>query len=113
MDEEDLVKERLRCKQKEEEVIKRTKHEGKRITELTRAEKNREWRMKKEQEFSEPNWRKVEERVRAELNCPCCDKEMAPPWKIFQCRDGHVICGECWDQRNIKVIYFEKLSYNS
>ena len=68
MDEEDLVKERLRCKQKEEEVIKRTKHEGKRICQLTRAEKNREWRMKKEQEVSEPNWRKVEERVWSELN---------------------------------------------
>ena len=113
MDEEDLVKERLRCKQKEEEVTKRSTQESKRITELTRAEKNREWRMKKEKEVSEPNWRKVEERVRAELNCPCCGKEMAPPWKIFQCRDGHVICEECWDQRNIKVIYLNKLLSNS
>ena len=85
MDEEDLVKDRLRSKQKEEEVAKRTKLDDKRITELTRAEKNREWRMKKENEVSETNWRKVEDSVRKELNCPCCGLEMAPPWKIFQC----------------------------
>ena len=67
MDEEDLVKDRIRSKQKEEEVAKRTKLDDKRITELTRAEKNREWRMKKENEVSETNWRKVEDRVRKEL----------------------------------------------
>jgi hypothetical protein len=41
MDEEDLVKDRLRSKQKEEEVAKRTKLDDKIITELTRAEKQR------------------------------------------------------------------------
>ena len=105
MDEEDLVKDRLRSKQKEEEQIKRFKQDEKKRSELTRAEKNKEWRMKKGQERSELNWRKIEANVRTELNCPSCRVEMAPPWRIFQCRDGHVICEECWNQADPKVIY--------
>jgi len=103
MDEEDLVKEKVRCKQKEDEVSKRMREDSKKISEMTRTEKNKAWRMRKEQEVPETNWRNVEERVHSELNCPCCGIEMAPPLRIYQCRDGHVVCEECWDQRNVKV----------
>ena len=103
MDEEDLVKEKVRCKQKEDAVSKKMREDSKKISEMSRAEKNKAWRMRKEQEVPETNWRNVEERVHSELNCPCCGIEMAPPRRIYQCRDGHVVCEECWDQRNVKV----------
>ena len=30
-----------------------------------------------------------------EFECSVCLEEMRPPAKIFQCRNGHVMCGEC------------------
>jgi len=29
------------------------------------------------------------------LECPVCFEEMAPPTRIFQCRNGHLICEPC------------------
>merc|ERR1711936_1233191 len=59
MDEEEQVKDRIRCKQQEETFAKRCKQDEKRKQEMTRAEKNKEWRMKKEKEGVDVNWRKV------------------------------------------------------
>jgi len=103
MDEEEQVKDRIRCKQQEETFAKRCKQDEKRKQEMTRAEKNKEWRMKKEKEGVDVNWRKVEERVRGELCCPSCQRDMAPPGKIYQCRDGHVVCEECWNRTDLKI----------
>jgi len=105
MDDEDMVKEKIRCKQQEDQTIKRIKKDTKKVSEMTRAEKNRQWRIRKEKELNicKTDWRTVEDRVREELNCPYCRVEMSPPCKIYQCRDGHVVCEECRFQRDIKV----------
>ena len=29
------------------------------------------------------------------LECPICLEEMRPPRRIFQCSNGHAVCGEC------------------
>ena len=102
MDEEDIVKEKVRCKQREDEECKRQRQDSKRINEMTRAEKNRAWRMRKEEECGS-NWRNVECQVRAQLSCPGWGEEMSSPCKIYQCRDGHIVCEQCWEERSLKV----------
>lgn len=32
---------------------------------------------------------------RAAPECPVCLEEMTPPQRIFQCRNGHLLCGAC------------------
>jgi len=102
LDEEDIVKEKVRCKQKEDEESRRVKADSKRLTEMTRAEKNKAWRMRQEEQMMS-NWREVECRVREELCCPCCAGEMTPPSRIYQCRDGHVVCQQCYQHKQIQV----------
>ena len=29
------------------------------------------------------------------LECPICLEDMAPPTQIFQCQNGHLVCGTC------------------
>jgi len=33
--------------------------------------------------------------AKRDLECPICMNEMKPPARIFQCRSGHPICGDC------------------
>ena len=67
-------------------------------------EKNKAWREKRE----ETRNRKIEEQeailcpddhieeaLKNELKCPVCDGQMMPPYPIFQCEDGHVLCSSC------------------
>ena len=57
------MKEKVRNKQKEDEESRRVKADSKRLTEMTRAEKNKAWRMRQEEKMMN-NWREVECRVR-------------------------------------------------
>jgi len=102
MDEEDIVKEKVRCKQREDEENRRVNTDSKRLSEMTRAEKNKAWRMRQEEQMMN-NWREVDHRVREELCCPCCAEEMTPPSRIYQCRDGHVVCQQCFQHKHIEV----------
>ena len=104
MDEEDIVKEKVRCKQREDEENRRVNTDSKRLSEMTRAEKNKAWRMRQEEQMMN-NWREVEHRVREELCCPCCAEEMTPPSRIYQCRDGHVVCQQCFQHKHIEVFF--------
>ena len=103
MDEEDLVKEKMRSKQQEDQLQRQIKQDDKRISNLSRAEKNRLWRLNKEKDDPDLNWRTIEENVREELKCPCCREEMCPPKSIYQCRDGHVVCQDCFLSKEVKV----------
>ena len=35
--------------------------------------------------------------------CPVCLREMVPPMKIFQCRNGHALCEECKDNEHVRT----------
>ena len=104
------MKEKVRNKQKEYEEGRRVKADSKRLTEMTRAEKNKAWRMRQEEKMIN-NWREVECRVREELSCPCCAGEMTPPSGIYQCRDGHVVCQQCYQHKHVQV--FCQISYSN
>eukprot|EP00092_Neocalanus_flemingeri_P025801 GFUD01027967.1.p1 GENE.GFUD01027967.1~~GFUD01027967.1.p1 ORF type:complete len:592 (+),score=185.21 GFUD01027967.1:32-1807(+) len=38
----------------------------------------------------------------SEMECPVCLEKMAPPKRIFQCRQGHAICGNCFERPQVK-----------
>eukprot|EP00092_Neocalanus_flemingeri_P071949 GFUD01088459.1.p1 GENE.GFUD01088459.1~~GFUD01088459.1.p1 ORF type:complete len:564 (-),score=177.63 GFUD01088459.1:118-1809(-) len=38
----------------------------------------------------------------SEMECPVCLEKMAPPKRIFQCRQGHAICGNCFEKPQVK-----------
>jgi len=38
----------------------------------------------------------------SDLECPVCLEKMVPPKRIFQCRQGHAICGNCFSRPQVK-----------
>merc|ERR1712172_159417 len=65
-----------------QEVLMLAKHDGE-----ERAAKKAE-ELKTERNVSAPSLPQIPE-------CPVCLEEMAPPTRIFQCRNGHLICETC------------------
>ena len=35
------------------------------------------------------------EHMKRELECPVCLEEMEPPKQIWNCANGHAVCGDC------------------
>jgi len=69
------------------------------VDEEERQRKNREWRKRREQERGENSVGGLDmaEEMRQEFVCTNCQSEMAPPLEIWQCTEGHAICGTCCD----------------
>ena len=42
------------------------------------------------------------EDVKSELECPVCLQDMIPPVHIWQCAQGHPVCGECKENPEIR-----------
>ena len=38
------------------------------------------------------------------FGCQGCDTVMSPPAPIYQCKDGHIICGDCKLSEKFKVL---------
>ena len=39
-----------------------------------------------------------------DFECPVCYEVMAPPSRIFQCNNGHIICEDCKCHNEVKLI---------
>ena len=37
------------------------------------------------------------------FECPLCDTIMMPPAPIYQCKNGHILCGDCKHSNKFKV----------
>ena len=99
LEEEQVVKEEMKVREKESRAIKERLEEERRVEESERAVRNREWRMKRETDA----WRRegggevvptLEEALLAELVCANCQAGL---WSgpIHQCKDGHLACSAC------------------
>ena len=95
MEEEHVVKEEMKAKEKESKVIKDRLEEERRLEESERAVRNREWRMKREREEGcQGVGGSLEEVLVAELVCSNCQAGL---WTgpIHQCINGHLACSYC------------------
>ena len=56
-------------------------------------------RLQEEERLEADRVSRVEASLRGQLEqlfrCPHCPAVMAPPARIFQCRDGHTLCQQC------------------
>ena len=46
------------------------------------------------------------------LECPVCLELAWPPRKIFQCREGHIVCDTCKANPNIKTCPICRISFS-
>ena len=74
-----------------------------------RKRKNREWRERREErrrkeeagfvseDYCDLTLRppRLEHQILRELLCGFCQEELGPPGKIYQCQEGHNLCGDC------------------
>ena len=100
-EDEMLIMERIRWRKEEEERKKERKKAEKELAKI-RTQKNKEWRERREEEKrKQEEWLEddqnpnlgVEEALRSELKCPMCSVYLYGP--VYQCEDGHVMCGQC------------------
>ena len=99
-DKEFAIEQKRRAKEKRERMVK----------------KNRERRMKKEMEEQKLEDEKKAEEGREDkelqksmlalFKCGLCDVTMAPPRKIYQCVDGHLLCKQCRKSEKVQVRLF-------
>ena len=107
LDEEEVLKEEVRSRRREEGRGRERREEERRVVELSRAERNREWRRRKEEEQEEgPS--PVEERegvlelaLLRELECLGCGGSLVAPQPVLQCLGGHVACTDCRDRGKV------------
>ena len=46
---------------------------------------------------------RLEHQILTELLCGYCQEELGPPATIYQCREGHSLCGECRGRKEMTV----------
>ena len=56
-----------------------------------------------EKNLIEVDVERVKPEVREEFLCPLCRGEMVPPMEIWQCLEGHIVCGICREKTDIQV----------
>lgn len=83
-----------RKKEKREMMIKRNKQR--------RMEREKEERrlLDEKHALEDEQLRRVLETM---FGCQGCDTVMSPPAPIYQCKDGHIICGDCKQSEKFKV----------
>ena len=96
-DKEFAIEQKRRAKEKRERMVK----------------KNRERREKKEKEEQklcnekkareEKEDRELQSSLVSLFNCTLCSVTMAPPKKIYQCVDGHILCRQCRKSEKFQV----------
>ena len=47
------------------------------------------------------------------LECPVCLELAWPPKKIYQCREGHIVCDSCKANPNLKTCPMCRISFSS
>ena len=97
LEEEQVVKQEMKARERADKVLKERLEEERKVEESDRAARNREWRMKRETEECLREGQMVgslEEVLVSELVCTSCQAAL---WKgaIYQCIDGHLACSSC------------------
>ena len=81
-----------------------------------RIKKNRERRLRREDQESIEHLDNIEKEsqvnledtklaktLKSHFKCPICEDLMSPPSPIYQCEDGHILCQHCKKNPDIKV----------
>ena len=76
--------------------------------------KNREWRQRREErrrreeagvvseDYCHLSPPRLEHQILRELLCGLCQEELGPPGQIYQCEEGHNLCGDCRARPDLK-----------
>ena len=99
VEEEEVIIENMLYK-KEEDA--RRKQQGSQDKEdLMRAERNRNWREEKQLEKQKAEWLLKEDQIIKVIGCLTCGDVAIPSSLMYQCSEGHIVCGLCADKEKV------------